>query len=264
MKVQYLVSTMDRTDTSIVKDMNIQSDVIVVNQNNDMEGVIEYEENGIKVKMISVIDRGLSKSRNIVLDNASAKYCMISDDDVIYYDKAHDVIAWHHEKYPDYDIIAFNIKYFKDNLIQKNKTMKLNWLTSMKLSSPQLSFKLDAIKKHNLRFNPNFGAGTKTFICGEENIFLYDCMKLGMKILYVPVTIGEVNGRESTWFRGFNEVYFRTKGATFEALSSKASWLFMLQFAIRKYSKYKNDVSFKNAIRYMRSGRRDYIDNYKE
>lgn len=262
MKVQYLVSTMDQIDTSIVKRMNIQSDVIVVNQNNNIEGLVEYEENGIKVKMISVIDRGLSKSRNLVLDNAYADYCMFSDDDVIYYDNAHKIIRKYHEKYPDYAVIAFNIKYFKDNLIQKKKILRLGWLSSMKLSSPQLSIKLEPIKKTNIRFKTEFGAGAK-YICGEENILLYDCMRAGMKILYVPVTIGKVNGRESTWFRGFDKTFFITKGANFEALSKRFSLLFILQFAIRKYKKYRKETSFKNAMRYMLSGRREYMESLK-
>ena len=52
--------------------------------------------------------------------------------------------------------------------------------------------------------------------------------------------------------------YFRTKGAMFYALSKKYSFFLILQFAIRKYGLYKNETSFFNALKYMRSGKNEY------
>ncbi len=262
MKVEFLVSTMHQSDLSIVKKMNILSNALLINQNDKNNNVIESDVNAYKIKMISVVDRGLSKSRNLALENASADYCMLADDDVVYYNNAHKIIARCHDKYPEYDIIAFNIKNFKDRFLKKNKCVKINWLTAMKLSSVQLSFKLQSIKKNKIRFNKDFGAGAK-YICGEENIFLNDCLKAGLKILYVPKTLGELTESESTWFNGFNEVFFRSKGAIFTALSRRMSLILILQFVLRKHNEYKNDMDLISAMKFMLAGRREYLKNNK-
>ncbi len=263
MKVQFLVSTMHQTDFDLVKKMKMNCHALLINQNDTLDNVIESEIDGFKYKMISVIDRGLSKSRNLALDNALAKYCLLADDDLQYFDSSALVVEEYHEKYPQYDIIAFNIKNFKDGLLKKNKVLKVNWLTAMKLSSVQLSFKLKSLQKKNIRFNTDFGAGAK-YICNEENIFLNDCLKAGLKILYVPKTIGVLKESESTWFTGFNQLFFRTKGAAFTELSKRASVLLILQFAIRKHKFYKHEMSFTNALRHMMDGRREYIDSKKD
>ncbi len=262
MKVQFLVSTMHQQSLDLVKKMNIKSNVLLINQNDQSDNTLDQKNGDCAVKMISVIDRGLSKSRNMAIDNASGRYCMLADDDVIYHDTAGDTIERYHEEYPQFDIIAFNIENFKDGLLAKNKVLEVNWLTAMKLSSVQLSFKLAAINKHNIRFNTSFGAGA-TYICGEENIFLNSCLKAGLKILYVPVTIGRLTESESTWFTGFNQAFFETKGATFSCLSKRASLLLILQFAIRKYKLYKHETSFQQALKHMLAGRRLFLNKSK-
>lgn len=46
----------------------------------------------------------------------------------------------------------------------------------------------------------------------EDNLFVIQCLKKGIKGLASNLTIGTVQQEESTWFRGFDEKYFFDKG----------------------------------------------------
>lgn len=257
MTVEVLVSTMHRIDLSIEKSMNIDSDAIIINQC----GKDDYHEKKIKngcVRMISVNDRGLSKSRNLAIDNSKADICVIADDDLKYNEKYKNIILKSYKKYQDADIVAFDVPSTKQNRPTSSlKEGRVDFLHSMKISSFQITFKRKSFTDNNIRFNELFGAGSK-YTCGEENILLAEAIKKGLKIYFVNRDIAIVNHNDSTWFNGFDEKLFRTKGAMFYEINNRLSILLILQFAIRKHRFYKNNVSFLSAYRYMIEGLKEY------
>jgi hypothetical protein len=133
------------------------------------------------------------------------------------------------------------------------KEGKVDFLHSMKIASFQITFKRMSIVDNNIRFNELFGAGAK-YTCGEENILLVEAIKKGLKIYFVNKNIAIVDHNESTWFNGFDERLFRTKGAMFYEMNNKLAHLLILQFAIRKYRLYKKEINIFKAYRYMKSG----------
>ena len=83
MTIQLLISTMHQTDCSLLERMKIASDAVVINQcGRESTKTIEY--NGHNVLWIDTTDRGLSKSRNMAIRNATADICMLADDDMEY------------------------------------------------------------------------------------------------------------------------------------------------------------------------------------
>ena len=79
-----------------------------------------------------------------------------------------------------------------------------------------------------------FGSGNKYYM-GEENIFLYDCLKKKLNIYYMPVKIGTLKViNESRWFKGYNSNFFKVKGTVFYRMTNHLYILLILQFAIRK------------------------------
>ena len=83
MTIQLLISTMHQTDYSLLEKMKIASDVVVINQC-DRESTKTIEYNGHNVLWIDTTERGLSKSRNMAIRNATADICMLADDDMEY------------------------------------------------------------------------------------------------------------------------------------------------------------------------------------
>lgn len=259
MTFQVLVSTMHQRNFDLLKKMNIDTNAIVINQCDENE-VFELEFKEKIVKWINNTDRGLSKSRNLALEQACADICIFADDDLIYIENYKNIISEEFKLNPKADVIAFKVdgieRKFKN---YHSKPRKLNYITSMKVSSVEIAFKLDSVKNSGIRFNESFGAGAK-YSSGEENIFLYDCLKMGLNIQYVPVKISDLHIGDSTWFKGFDREYFITKGAVFTAMSKLLSIPLIIQFALRKYKLYKTDNSIFLGIKYMLEGRKSFLN----
>ncbi|MFW3497550.1 glycosyltransferase family A protein [Aerococcus sp. HMSC10H05] len=264
MKIETLVATMDRTDFEIIEELNLSTDAVIVNQRT-FENYVEIEKNGYTNKIFSTPETGLSKSRNLALRNATADICVIADDDMKYHSDYAEVIEKAYLENPEADIIAFQVKRFGNSKREKTFRTEPHWenyLSSMKISSVEITFKRRSIIDNNIFFNENIGAGTD-FPNGEESTFLYAALSKGLKILYLPIEIGLVDISDSSWHRGYDEKHFKAIGARYYNMTNKLYWLLILQFALRKYSEYKEDSTMWGAIRKMYSGKREYKKRYK-
>lgn len=259
--IEYLISTMNRENVDFIDNMNIKDNIVIINQTNKKETKIIKKGNQT-ITFISVNEKGLSKSRNMAIENSNADICVISDDDFKYYNDSSEKILKAYDKHKDADIIAFY--YYATGRQQKkfnNKSEKVNYINSLKICSSQITFKRESIERSNIRFNENFGAGADKYKSGEENIFLYECLRKGLKIYIEPVYILEIQEGEenSTWFEGYNKNFFETKGAVYYQMTPKFYWMLILQFAIRKRKIYKNsEITISKAIKYMFDASRDY------
>lgn len=264
MKIETLVATMDRKDFSFIQKLNLRTDAIIVNQRT-AEDYTEIEDNGHLVKVLSTDEMGLSKSRNLALKNATADICVIADDDMTYHDDYAQLISQAYTDHPEADIIAFQVKRYGNTKREKQFRVEPHWenyLSSMKISSVEITFKRKSIIDKNIYFNENIGAGTD-FPNGEESTFLYAALHEGLKILYLPIEIGVVDISESSWHRGYDEKHFKAIGARYYNMTNKFYWLLILQFALRKYSEYKDESSMWVAISKMYNGKKEYKNRYK-
>lgn len=262
MKLQVLVSTMNQENYELINKMNIESDAVIINQCKD-NSTKDFKINNYKIKWINSNKKGLSCSRNMALSNADGMICILADDDLEYVPNYEDTILEQFRINSSHDIITFQVegidKRFKDYY---ENSRKLNYLTSMKVSSVEVAFRLDAIKDAGIQFNELFGSGSKYF-SGEENIFLTECLRKGLKLKYVPIKIANLHIGESTWFKGYDEDYFITKGAAYTAMSRLYSIPLILQFGLRKYKLSSNEISMKDAIKLMLKGRKGFLDDQK-
>lgn len=235
---------MRQENYDIIKKSNIKSDVLIVNQTfEDSEWNTKINKRDIRV--INTTTRGLSKSRNIALKNTNAEICLLSDDDEYFMNDCEERIVKAFDKLPYADVIAFKIKNLSKKL--PKKICKIGKLKSLRLSSVQLAFRTESIIKTNIEFDENIGAGT-LYSSGEENKFLYDCLSKGLKIYYVPITIAFMKESSSSWFNGYNEEYFKNKGAiTRYFMGKRFSFLYGLYFIVTKYSLYKATISMRKA-----------------
>lgn len=258
MEVNVLVSTMFRENSSLISDMNIKTNAVIINQTNS-ENTQILNINGKSIKIINNRERGLSKSRNLAIENMTGDISIIADDDIKYMDDYEIKIKNMFKNNPDADIICFCAKATgRHNKKYLKKTKRLGYITSLKVTSFEIAFKNKSIIDNDITFDENFGTGSLKYKMGEENIFLYDCLKKGLKIVFVPEYILEVMDDESTWFEGHTDKYFFDKGAIYKRMANSMYFLLIIQFAIRKYGLYKNENTMFNAIRLMLDGARDY------
>lgn len=263
MNIQLLVSTMHQKDISILSKMNVSSDAVVINQC-DEENRKEFRWKSFNIIWINTVERGLSKSRNMALQNASADVCVLADDDEVFCDNYGAIVLESFNNNPKCSMIRFQVegieKKFKDYPTQQKK---IGYMSSMKISSVELAVKREDIIRNRIMFNELIGSGTE-FLMGEENAFVFQCLLNSLKGIYIPKKIADLHIGESSWFKGFNAEYFIGRGAAFAAMSSRMAVLFNLQFALRKYCLYKDQLDILEALRYMNYGKKKYIEKKRK
>ncbi|MBO0459362.1 glycosyltransferase family 2 protein [Enterococcus hulanensis] len=260
MRMEVLIATMKRNSLDFLDEMNIKTDSIIVNQLGKIQlNSNEYKGNKLTIK--NSLEKGLSKSRNLALSLSTADICLIADDDIKYVPDYEKIILDTYNEYPEADIIAFQVdrvggeraKLFRSTMHWENR------FSLFKISSVEISFKRKSIEQKKLSFNELIGAGTK-FGQGEESVFLTDAYNNGLKILYVPIKIGETDISDSSWFTGYDIDYFNAKGVSFYLMNPRWYSIFFIQFIIRKYKMYRKNITPFSAYRAMLEGKRKYIE----
>lgn len=249
MKIEVLLSCMNQEDFSIINRSNLQKvNTVVVNQcDTDREEVLTE---GIH-RMVKTPTRGLSVSRNIAIEHATADVCLLADDDERFDLNLEEIITKTYSSYPEADVIIFKIT----NKVKKlgNKARRLKKLDLLRVCSVQISFRLSSVKGV-VSFDPKLGAGSGNGT-SEENKFLLDCYKKKLKIQYVPVEIASLLDAESTWYRGHNEEFFFNRGKTTRYIMGVfLATLYALYYLPVKYHEYKGQISVWKAAKCMRKG----------
>lgn len=262
MSIQLLISTMHQTDHSLIERMHVGSDAVVINQC-EQESREIFEFNNNHILWINTKERGLSKSRNMAIRNATADICMIADDDMVYRTDYVDIVTSAFARI-NADIVGFQVcgieKKFKE---YSKKEQRISYMKSMKMASVEIAFRRSIFEKNNIQFDELIGAGTD-FLMGEENAMLFQCLHKGMTIFYTPKVIADLHVGKSTWFIERDERFFIGKGAAFAAMQPSFTSLLIIQWAIRKRKLYKDKYSFSEVVGFMRKGKKKYLEKARE
>lgn len=242
----------------LAEKMNLKNNAILINQQNK-HFYKKYNINNSTVEEYGFNERGVGLSRNSALMRSDADVCLMADDDMVYVEDYLEKIESTYQKYPDADMIIFNVRIHDENGVEEKvlKNGKLNFLNSLKYGTVTFTFKREKILKNNISFSLLFGGGAP-FSNGEDSIFLWDCLKAGLKVYSSTEVIADVYNYESSWFEGYNEKFFIDRGALFEALSSKYSLPLINQYVIRKHKLFQDEYTKKEALYLMKKGRKIY------
>ncbi len=258
MTFQLLISTMHKSKQEIfemLKKMNIHCDCVVVNQC-DLEESIEEKIGSQTINIFFTKERGLSRSRNMALRNATADVIAVADDDLYYYDDFDKTIISYYQKNKKADVVLFGIDSYKHKCAtveQRCKFLKLGTYISF-----QTTLKRNMVLEKGLAFNEAFGTGSGVFNSGEENIFLADCYKKKLKMFYCPNKILKHEKSESTWFKGFNDPKFVfDRGAIYYAISHTLTPIYYLRFLITK-RKIIKPITIIQAAKLLYDGKKKY------
>lgn len=252
--LEVLVSTMNKKSSKLIKDMNIQSDAIIVNQT-DTNYYEEFENGEYLIKSVYNNLRGLSRSRNTALMYAQKEYCVLADDDIVYVDGYREIILNAFKDLPDADIIIFNTKMINNERLLKRKDIsRVRRAPRYKnYGSVRIAFKRKSIIDNNLFFNIQFGTGSK-YNSGEDSLFIRQAVRKGLKIYEFPAQIATVDYNSSTWFTGYNEKYFYNIGAYLEVAYPHSKYILMWYYVLK--FKNKINLSSRNIIKIILRGAR--------
>lgn len=259
MRLQLLVSTMNQTDSRLIKKMNISSDALFINQCDRFERQIFQDRGGV-MEWYSFPERGIGKSRNSALIRASGDILLFADDDVTYRDGYSDIVISEFNRLKQADIIIFNVPSSNPERAEffNIRTKRLRFYNCLRYGTFRIAIRKTAIQRKRLCFSQLFGGGC-CYGSGEDSIFLMDCIRKGLRLYASPEVIGSVSHAESSWFSGYTEKFFYDKGALFAGISDHFAYALSLQFCLR-HREMMTTLSLPTAYKIMKKG----IDHFRK
>ena len=251
MTVQTLVVTLQQDCRRLAEKMNIQTDAVIGNQCN-INKYDQFEINGNSIQVISTTTRGVGINRNETLMRSNADICVLADDDMIFLDGYKQTVQYWFEKFPNADILIFNLQEEKPRRHKNTKVCRVGFMNYGRYGAARLAFRRESVCFSGVMFHTMFGGGC-CYSCGEDTLFLNDCMKKGLRILAVPATLAKIHDGDSTWFNGYTDKYFFDKGVLYYALHNQLGKIHGLIHAIRYRKKYAQ-YGWKKAVKQMWNG----------
>lgn len=255
MNIQVLVATMHQTDHTLPGKMHITTDAIIANQC-DRNCVEAYTENGNRFLFLNFAERGVGLNRNNALMRADGDICLFADDDMVYDDDYAETVKKAFAENPNADVIIFNLREKRSARYHIRRKVRVGYWNYLRYGTARVAVRLEKVRKCGIFFNQCFGGGTE-HCHGEDNLFLHDCLRRGLKVIAVPMCIATLtDARESSWNRGYNEKYLLDQGALYRTISRRWWRLLCLQDAVRRSKSYK--MRWDKAYRTMVTGAKNY------
>lgn len=264
MKLEVLVATMNQSDCQLAEKMNMcgagkEYGVVLANQANRNE-IIQEELHGTPVKMISTTTKGVGLNRNIALLVSTAEILLFSDDDVVYYDGFQERVYEEFRKNSKADVIIFSMHITRDGKIIKisnGESKRLYLWNALKFGTYVVAIRRNAILKNRICFSQLFGGGC-IYSSGEDSLFIYDCIKKGLRIYACDFILGKCAKDTSTWFSGYHHKFFYDKGIFIACMFPRMKVLMKWYFALRFLK--LTELSFKQIMDQINAGIRGYED----
>lgn len=251
--LEVLISTMNRKDLSfLVKMFPVldlkQYKILIINQTKLSEDLLSDVE-GIRV--INSREFGLSKSRNLAIENAIGDILLFSDDDIEYLLGFDQIILQAYKKYDKACLISF--QYLDENRdLVKSYPKQEGYLNSTKqyLSSVEISFRREDVITYNIRMNTYFGLGT-TFPIGEEQIFKSAFLQNKLLVAFVAKPILIHPGKTSASTLEFQKLI---KSTTAQKYLQYNSWIYLWLLKYVFFLFRHNYISFSEQSKAYRTG----------
>ena len=228
--IQFLISTLGERIAQAAKvllpPMEGVSYVVVWQRNGIISDALPAE---LKVREdVSIVEdngKGLARSRNIALENATADLLVITDDDNRYDTAAIELIRNAFEKHPTAGLIQFQALSMEGKPLRNYPAFPYTYETRPR-GTYFCSVELVMRRKANLpRFDERFGLGAELG-CGEEEVFVHEAVKRGVKMIYVPLPLVRTDGATTGGRFLTDAAVQRAKGAVLCILHGKVgAWL---------------------------------------
>lgn len=211
--------------------------ILIVNQT--QSGTILKSEYS-NIRVINSFEKGLSKSRNLALENALGKILVLADDDVVYQEGFDSTIIKAYNQFPKAAAIRFCAVKTNGDLIKKypeRSKANLNVVDILNTSSIEMTFNADILDQSKIRFDENFGLGG-IFEMGEEAVFLFDLKNKNQSLVFDSQVIVKHQELTSSDKKSIREKYF-IQGALFTRIfkSNYIYWIFVKFFFDLKQNK---------------------------
>lgn len=256
MNIQLLVSAVDQDTAALVRQMHIRTDAVIVNQCGRY-GYEEIMDSGHRIQTFSMPERGVGLSRNTALLHASGEICVFSDEDIVLVKDYEAQIRRAYEELPDADMILVNVRVAPSRRTYWNEDIhRISYRNYGRYPAYSITAKKEALVRANVSYSLLFGGGAR-YSNGEDSLFLKDCLKAGLKIYSHTACIGEETERESTWFSGYHEKFFKDRGVLYHYLYGGLALPLAFRFLWVHRGEMCREVTLGQAYAWMRDGVRE-------
>lgn len=253
MTLELLISAVNAEPNKLLEKMRVASDAVLINQcgRNDYR---EITLPNAKVKEYAYDEKGVGKSRNAALVRANADIVLFADDDICYDEGYAERVLQAFESHPDADVLFFNFR-----VDERRATYHITEETVVgkrncgRYPAYAAAARLSSIREKDIQFSLYFGGGAP-YSAGEDSLFFMDCAKKGLKMIALPICLGEEQYRESTWFHGYTEKFFFDRGVLYAFLYGKLAYPLSVRFILKKKKVMCQDVPPKKALKLMKQG----------
>ncbi len=259
MTLQFLVSCVGQDVHALCQKMNIASDAIIVNQKAEPADET-FNHNGFLIHALSMKEKGVGLSRSTALMRATADVVLFADEDIVYEEGYESSVLKAFEEHPEIDMILFNVKVCEERRTYWTESEhRVHHFNCGRYPAYSIAVRTKKLHEKCLTYHLWFGGGAP-FSCGEDSLFLNEALKKGLKLLAVPVCIGEEKPREdgsSTWFTGYDEKFFYDRGVLYHYLYGGLAPLMSFRWLAKNKSYMCKTVPYKKAKVLMRYGRKE-------
>lgn len=237
MNIEVLMTTAHKNNIQFIQEKNISSDLLIINTTfyDHLYTITK------KVRLINSSKSSISENVNIMLNHSKGDICVLSNDETIFISDYEYMINKAYEDNPQYDVIVFQyldiLRGLKKNY--KKSKRKINYCTLNNVELNEITFKRDKVLENGIKFNTNFGYGTK-YNHGVASLFLKSCLNNNLRVLYIPEPI--VIRKNNIWYTELNDKLFSI-GATYFELYGYKSYLYLPYFTIKNKLIYRKKLS---------------------
>lgn len=252
--MQLLITTVKLGEPSqLLNKIKVKTDFIIGNQTTfNSDDIIKT--NNAEGLIINRKEKGVGINRNQLIFHSSSDICIFSDDDMEFVDNYPELVNKAFAENCDADVLIFNIEDNNSARRQNKKTKKINIFNYLNYGAARLAFRRNSIILHGITFNTMFGGGCK-FSCGEDSLFIRECLRKGLKVLAIPVTIARLlDDRESSWFNGYSEKFCFDQGVFLALAHPLLCRLYAFLLCLKHPEYYKEFSTFWKALRMYNNG----------
>lgn len=210
-----------------------------------------------KVKIFTRYEKGLSHSRNQCLQLGETTYMLVCDDDILLDKNCIEHLRQAIADYPSAAVIAGRMLKTEDQFYKEYNAnaFRMHLRSAAKVSSCEMLLNRKWLLENDIQFDAEFGLGSK-YPGGEEFILLADIINKKGIVQFVPINF--CMHTESGSGNNFTREMIIAKGAMIRRVYGWQFIVINLLFSLRKYTAYKNNISFLQFIRYIYAGSLNY------
>jgi hypothetical protein len=209
---------------------------------------IEFNEpTNFKFRSTAANEKGVAKSRNVVLRNTETKYLLFADDENTFISGGIKSAISYLENHPNCDLVLARAIDTTGALRKSypKRVKKLTKFNSAKAATYEMIVRVDNAKSKGVSFDERFGAGVDNYL-GDEYIFIADLLDKGGAGAFLPITIA-IHPEDSSGNRWGTDADFRARAVVFQRVFGDTAPLMRIAFYLknrRKFGGLKNLVKF--------------------